>query len=289
MAAENENGNDGLAEGPEGDRPMSFFEHLAELGMRLMRAAIGVVVGFAGAFFFVEDLEALLFVPLSKAWQRLGLEGVPQLQNLGMLDAFLTDVRIALTFGLFFAGPIVFYQLWLFIAPGLYAKEKNLALPFMFTSAVMFMGGAAFCYYAVFPFATQWFLEYSMRSGESGGVQIVAQFTFADYMKYATRLLLAFGVVFEFPLAIFFLARAGVVNHRTLLRYWRIAVLVIFIGSAFLTPPDPITLSLMAVPMCVMFFASVGVAYLVGKKHLEEQERLERELAEFKDDDDDDA
>ena len=287
MADTSKNGMDGMAEGPEGDRPMSFFEHLAELRARLMRAAIATVLGFGGAFFFVDKLEAVLFVPLTNAWARLELEGQPMLQNLGMLDAFLTDVRIALTFGLFFAGPVVFYQIWMFIAPGLYAKEKRLAVPFMLTSAVMFMGGAAFCYYAVFPFATQWFLEYSMRSSEaSGGVSIVAQFTFSDYMKYATRLLLAFGVVFEFPLAIYFLARAGILTHKTLLRYWRISVLFIFVASALLTPPDPITLTLMAIPLCVMFFASVGVAYLVGKKHIEEQARLDRELAEFEDDED---
>jgi sec-independent protein translocase protein TatC len=215
MADTSNNGMDGMAEGPEGDKPMSFFEHLAELRTRLMRAAIATVLGFGGAFLFVDRLEALLFVPLTDAWARLEFEGAPTLQNLGMLDAFLTDVRIALTFGLFFAGPVVFYQLWMFIAPGLYAKEKKLAVPFMLTSAVMFIGGAAFCYYAVFPFATQWFLEYSMRPSEaSGGVQIVAQFTFSDYMKYATRLLLAFGVVFEFPLAIYFLARASSRTRR---------------------------------------------------------------------------
>jgi sec-independent protein translocase protein TatC len=285
MADTSNNGMDGMAEGPEGDKPMSFFEHLAELRTRLMRAAIATVLGFGGAFLFVDRLEALLFVPLTDAWARLEFEGAPTLQNLGMLDAFLTDVRIALTFGLFFAGPVVFYQLWMFIAPGLYAKEKKLAVPFMLTSAVMFIGGAAFCYYAVFPFATQWFLEYSMRPSEaSGGVQIVAQFTFSDYMKYATRLLLAFGVVFEFPLAIYFLARAGIISHKTLLRYWRFSVLFIFVASAFLTPPDPITLTMMAVPLCIMFFASIGVAYLVGKDQVAAQERLDRELAEFQDD-----
>jgi sec-independent protein translocase protein TatC len=288
MADSSDNGFDGLAEGPEGDQPMSFFDHLAELRSRLMRAAIGVMVGFGGAFFFVDYLEGILLLPLSDAWRELGLEGVPKLQNLGMLDSFLTDVRIALTFGLFFAGPIVFYQLWMFIAPGLYDKEKHLAVPFMATSAVMFVSGAAFCYYLVFPFATQWFLEYSMRDASGpGGVEIVAQFTFSDFMKYATRLLLAFGAVFEFPLAIFFLARAGIVTHLTLLRYWKISVLFIFVVSAFLTPPDPITLTLMAVPLTAMFFASVGVAYLVGRKHVEEAARLERELAEFEDDEDD--
>ena len=100
MADTSKNGMDGMAEGPEGDKPMSFFEHLAELRTRLMRAAIATVLGFGGAFFFVDQLEAILFVPLTDAWTRLGFEGQPTLQNLGMLDAFLTDVRIALTFGL---------------------------------------------------------------------------------------------------------------------------------------------------------------------------------------------
>jgi len=162
-------------------------------------------------------------------------------------------------------------------------------VPFMLASALFFVGGATFCYFWVLPYATQWFVEYAMRPAETSGVTIVAQFTFADYTQYTTRLLLAFGTVFEFPLAVFFLARAGIITHRTLLRYWRVSVLLIFVGSAILTPPDPITLTLMAIPLCAMFFASAGVAYLVAKPALQAQARLEQELADFEDDDDDDA
>jgi sec-independent protein translocase protein TatC len=259
------NGEEGLASGPAGDKPMSFFEHLEELRRRLFRAALGLIVAFAICYVFVEQLRNVLIMPFDDAWRAAGLEGRPQLQNLAALDAFLTDIRIAIFGALFLAAPVWFYQLWMFVAPGLYHQEKRLVIPFVSTSAAMFVGGAVFCYFTVLPIATQFFLEYATHGNEGSAVQLVQQYTYRGYTAYTTKLLFGFGLMFELPLAVFFLAKAGVVTHETLLRYWKSSVVVICIASAFLTPPDPITMILMAVPMTALFFASVGVAYWVNK------------------------
>lgn len=293
--SDDDSGESFLTDGPEGDQPMSFFDHLAELRKRLLRSVIAVVVGFTIAWIYVSDLRELLTQPLADAWmsidQLVAQEPKPKLQNLGVFDAFLVDIRIAVTAALFVSGPIVFYQVWQFVAPGLYAREKKVVVPFAATSAVMFIGGALFCYFTVVPIATQWFLEYPLGDGAAENVAILPAYTFGDYIKYVTRLLLAFGAVFEFPLLIYFLARIGAITHKTLIRYWKISVVGAFVIGAFLTPPEPITQMLMATPMVIMYFASIGVAFWASKPYREQMERLERELAEAEEaeDEEDDA
>ncbi len=284
---------------------MSFFDHLADLRKRLLRSVVAVVLGFIVAWIFVKDLGQFLTVPLGEAWQQVdGLPpGKPQLQNLGVFDAFLVDIRIAVTASLFVSAPVVFYQTWMFVAPGLYAREKKVVVPFVATSAVMFLVGASFCYKFVIPIATKWFLEYPLDNDPDSIVALVPAYTYAEYVKYMTRLLLAFGLVFEFPLLIYFLAKIGAVTHKTLIKHWKVSVVGAFVIGAFLTPPEPITQMLMAMPMVAMYFGSIGVAYWASKPYREQMERLERELAEDEaaeaeaaegepaeaDDDDDDA
>lgn len=261
-------------EGPEGDVAMSFTDHIADLRKRLIRASLAIVGALVGCWSFVEYLRAIVNQPLSDAWARVGLEGKPTLQVLGVLDVFLTDVRIALTGAVFVAAPVIFYQLWMFISPGLYQREKRYVVPFVMTGAIMFAVGAVFCYTLVLPFATEWFLAYPSAEADGSGVRIAPQYSFPEYTTYTTKLLLAFGLIFEFPLAIFFMAAAGILTHRTLLQHWKISVLLIFIVAAVVTPPDPITLLLMAIPMVGLFFVSVGVAYLASKPHLEAAKRV---------------
>jgi len=274
--------------GPEDDVPMSFFDHLNELRKRLVRSALGIVAAFIVCYLFVDVLRTVLLVPFYDSWVSVGLEGNARLQALSALETFLTDLRIAVIAAIFVAGPIVFYQLWMFIAPGLYRAERNLVVPFVATSAVMFAGGGVFCYYFVLPVATDFFLEYSLATagGGEGTVEIAPNFTYASYVQYETRLLLGFGAMFEFPLGVFFLAKAGVITHRTLLDHWKLMTLIFFIVGALLTPPEPVTQVLMAAPMIGLFWGSVGVAYIVGKDERERAEKLEAELAEMDDDDD---
>ena len=286
------NGEDGMAEGPEDDRPMSFFDHLAELRQRLMRAALALVGGFAITYFFVDQLTQMLLKPFGDAWRAVQVEckvdpelmclssETPRLQNLSPFESVMVDIRIAIVFGLFIAAPVIFYQLWGFIAPGLYKREKKMVVPFAATSAVMFALGGWFCYQFVLPVATQWLLEYGLRKdGGENPVAIMAEYTYSDHITYTTRLILGFGLIFEFPLGVFFLSAAGIITHKTLIRHWRIMVLSFFIVAAFLTPPEPISQILMALPLCGLFGISIIVAYFVSKPEQQRLAKLEAELA----------
>ncbi|WP_434418621.1 twin-arginine translocase subunit TatC [Nannocystis pusilla] len=258
------NGLDGLAEGPEGDQPMSFWDHLSELRNRLVKAFLGLVVACILCFVYATELREFLAAPLHAAWAAAGMAGKPELQVLAMMDAFMTDMRVAVAAGIFLAAPIGFYQLWMFIAPGLYAREKRYVIPFVATSVLMFLAGAAFCYKFVLPWTIQWLLSYTQST--SGAETTVAyHLTLNDYIRDATKILVAFGAVFEFPLLIAFLSFAGVVTHRSLLRFWKISVIAIFVIAAVLTPPEPVSQLMMAFPMVALFFLSVGVSALITR------------------------
>lgn len=258
------NGQEGLAEGPEGDQPMSFWDHLAELRNRLVKAFLGVVVGCVICFVYATELREILAQPLHTAWAAAGMPGKPELQVLAMMDAFMTDMRVAVAGGLFVAAPVAFYQLWMFIAPGLYQQEKRYVIPFVACSVFMFLAGATFCYYVVLPWTIQWLISYTQ--GTSGAETTVKYaLTLNDYIRDATKILVAFGLVFEFPLLVAFLSFAEVLNHRSLLRFWKISVILIFVIAAFLTPPEPISQLMMAFPMVGLFFLSVGISYLITR------------------------
>jgi len=289
---DDENGHDGLGGGPDGDVPMSFFDHLAELRTRLVRAAIGVVIGFSISFYFVHDLLDLLKRPLQGAWEGANLPGRPNLQVLEIQGALMTDIRLGITGAIFIAGPIIFWQLWKFVSPGLYKNEKRFIIPFVIISVLMFFAGGWFAYTFVLPFALQWLLGYPgtgflMRFMVENDLtkegDLVYQLELANYVKGSTRILLAFGCIFELPLLVAFLAKAGVVNHRMLLKFWKVAVLIIFVVAGVLTPPEPVTQMMMAGPLCVLFFISVGVAYFLNPAPPEE------EYEEIEDDEDDDG
>ena len=260
-----QNGLDGLAEGPDGDQPMSFWDHLGELRSAMMKSALAVVAGFIVCFMYAGQIREFLARPLHAAWIEAGLKGEPELQVLAMMDAFITDVRVAVAGGIFIATPIIFYQLWMFISPGLYRKEKRFAIPFVAASVTMFLLGASFCYLLVLPWTIQWLFGYTQSS--AAGTPVIYNLTLNDYIRDTTKILVAFGSVFEFPLLAAFLAAAGVIDHMTLLRFWKVAVVIMFVIAAFLTPPEPVSQMMMAVPMIVLFFLSVGIAYVLSRPH----------------------
>lgn len=307
------NGFDGLAEGPEGDKPMSFLDHVAELRTRLLRSVLGIFVGFFACFGFSEPISNFLRIPIDRAWAAQGLGERAELQALEIQDPLMVDVRVSAMAAVFVCAPWLFYQLWMFIAPGLYAREKRFVVPFVMVSVLMFLGGAAFAFTVVLPFIYEWMITYaygergpnevasilttlagqhfdlskatSLASGmEARGIAL--QLELGNYFKGTTRVLLAFGAVFEFPLLVAFLAKAGVVTEKTLIRFWKISVLIIFIVAALLTPPEPISQLLMALPMCVLYFVSIGVAWAINPAAKLEaaQAELDKQLA---DDDDD--
>ncbi|KIG12079.1 Twin-arginine translocation protein TatC [Enhygromyxa salina] len=264
------NGQEGLAEGPDGDKPMAFLDHVGELRSRLIRMVLAIALGFFASFYFAPHISKFLRIPLDDAWKSAGMEGIAELQALAIQDPLMVDVRVAVTAGIFLTAPYLFLQLWLFIAPGLFAREKRFAVPFVVTSMVMFLIGAAFAFEVVLPFVYEWMIDYSHDRGES------IQLELHNYFKGTTRVLLAFGLVFEFPLLVAFLAKAGLVTEKTLIRFWKVAVLVMFIVAGILTPPEPVSQVLMAGPMVVLYFISMGVAKLINPAS-----KVEAALAEF--------
>jgi sec-independent protein translocase protein TatC len=285
---EPDNGFDGLAEGPEGDKPMSFLDHVGELRIRLVRSVAGIVVGVCLCFGFATPISDFLRIPIDRAWAAQGLGERAELQALEIQDPLMVDLRVSLMAAVFLCAPWLFYQLWMFIAPGLYSKEKRFVVPFVVVSVFMFLLGAAFAFTVVLPFIYEWMITYAYGDGSSelaapllslisqtwdvskfshlpaGDPAIALQLELGNYFKGTTRVLLAFGAVFEFPLLVAFLAKAGVITEQTLVRYWKISVLLIFILAAVLTPPEPISQLMMAVPMSILYFISIGVAWMIN-------------------------
>lgn len=234
---------------------MSFLEHLDELRRRLIICASSLLVGFVVGLIFIDRIFAFIMKPLQAVLPNGG-----KLIYTEPTEAFMLYMKIAALVGLFLAAPVILHQLWLFVAPGLYAHEKRLAIPFVLFSTVFFILGAAFSHYIVFPWAWQFF----------------AQFT-TDYMQFTpriaptfslyVRMLLGLGAVFEMPTLVLFLARVGVVTPRLLWRNFKYAILIIFIIAAIITPdPNPVSQILVAGPMVALYVFSIGVAWIFGRR-----------------------
>lgn len=234
---------------------MSFLDHLDELRKRLIWAVGGLLVGCLIAFIFVGRIQAFIMVPLVA----LLPEGRTFIITDGF-DPFMLFMKIGALGGLMIASPFIIWQLWLFIAPGLYTHEKRFAIPFVVFSTVFFVLGAAFSHYVAFPWTWKFFISWEtpyMKFLPSIGPM------FSTYVK----MLLAFGVVFQLPTLVFFLARMGVVTAGLMIRNTKYAVLVIFILAAVLSPgTDVVSQALMAGPMLALYGLSIGVAWLFAKR-----------------------
>lgn len=239
----------------EGAR-MSFLEHLDELRRRLIGCAIGIFFGVIVAFAFIQRIFDFVLLPLQQTLPDGGTFITTEAP-----EYFFLYVKIALLAGLFVAMPIIVWQLWLFIAPGLYAHEKRFAVPFVIFASLFFFGGAAFAHYVAFPWTWKFFVSFSSGSYVTFMPKIGP--TFALYVK----VILAFGVIFQMPTLVFFLARMGVVTAGLMIRNAKYAVLIIFILAAVLSPGGDIASQvLMAGPMMVLYAFSIGIAWLFAKK-----------------------
>jgi len=235
---------------------MPLTAHLAELRGRLIKSLVAVGVAFVVCYQFVEALMAWLIAPL----KALDPAAKVQVIGTGLAEAFFTKLKVSFIAGIFLASPAIFYQIWRFVAPGLYEHERRYVKPFVFFATGFFVCGAYFCYRLVFPTAFGFFLE------EYGSISIEPLLRISEYLSFASRMLLAFGVVFELPVFTFFLARTGIVDHRMMIAMWRYAVVGIFIVAAVLTPgPDVASQLLMATPLLVLYAASIGVAYVFAR------------------------
>jgi sec-independent protein translocase protein TatC len=234
------------------DKKLPLTDHLAELRTRLIRAFLAWAAGTVLAWTWKEEIFALLLAP---AVQALGPEG-GQLQAIAPTEIFFTYLECALLAGFLLALPVILWQVWAFVAPGLYPSERNMVLPFVLITTVLFVGGAAFGHTAVFPLMFKFFTTF-----DSAFVQ--SAWSMGEVFSLTTHMFLAFGVAFELPVVVFFLALAGIVDAPRLLKGTPYAVLVIFIVAAILTPtPDWVSQLLLGVPMVGLYLLGVGVAYL---------------------------
>ena len=241
--------------GPESDVRMPLTAHLEELRTRLIRMIAAVAIAGIAAWLVIEHLVDFLLAPLQQLRPDESL-----IIGTGVTEAFFTKLKVAVIAGIFLSSPILFYQSWRFVAPGLYEREKRVALPFSIAASIFFIAGASFCYYLVFPVAFQFFLA------EFASIGVSAQIRVSEYLSFASRMLLAFGATFELPVVTFFLARIGLVTHKNLIAWWRYAIVVIFVVAAVLTPgPDVASQMLMAAPLLVLYVLSIGVAYMVAR------------------------
>lgn len=238
----------------EGGEPMGLMDHLSELRSRLVRCCIAVGIGFGICWAVVDPIFDVLIHPLLAV-----LPAGTHAQYTTLPEAFFTRMYIAFVAGVFLASPAIFYQIWAFVAPGLYDEEKRHILPIAFLSAVFFIAGGAFCYFIVFPFAFSFFVSYSTPD-------IVITPKVSDYLSFVLKLLIAFGLIFEMPIFTLFLARMGILTAAMMRRGRRYAIVGIFILAAILTPPDVVSQLLMACPMLLLYEASIWVAAAFGRK-----------------------
>jgi sec-independent protein translocase protein TatC len=251
---------------PPEDVPMTVLEHIGELRKRLIRAILGTMPAMYLCWEFKERLLAFLLEPFSIAYRRLGLGNRAVMNYSNPPEMFTTYMKISIVCGLMVASPWVFYQVWAFIAPGLYKKERLFAIPFVVASSVFFCGGAFFAYQALMPSMYETLLG---MGGNMPGEQLVIQpmMMITENVGFATQVLLAFGVVFEVPVIVTFLALAGLVDWRQLLTFGRWWVVIAAVLAAVLTPtPDAGSMLLMMAPLIVLYYFSVLLAYLFGPK-----------------------
>ena len=231
---------------------MTFTEHLEDLRWCLLKSLAAITVASGACYFFSDLIFGFIVAPL-----RQNLQPGQSLIGTGVTEAFFIEIKVALAAGVLFSCPFIFYQIWRFIAPGLSGGEKKRVLPFVLFATLFFVGGAYFCYRIVLPVAFQYFIEQYGTMGVTPAIRI------GDYFSFFFRMVLAFGVTFELPVFTFFLVRLGIWDYRFMLRSFRYAIVAIFIIAAVLTPtPDIINQCLLALPMLLLYVASIGVAYV---------------------------
>jgi len=234
---------------------MSFLEHLDELRKRILNAVIAIAVGVGVSFFFIERLVHFVLEPT--------LASLPEGSHMIYTqpqEAFSRYIAVALLSGIIFAAPVIMWQVWRFIAPGLYTNEKKLAIPFVFLSTAGFVGGAAFSHFIAFPVMNRFFA--SFHSSE-----LLYMPRLSDVFGLYTKMVLATGLIFQMPTVVLFLARMDMITARFLIKQFKMAVLIIFIIAAVITPDgNPMGQLIMAAPMMGLYGVSILIAWIVGPK-----------------------
>ncbi len=249
--------------------------HIAELRKRLGISFATVIILFFVCFAYWEPLMAWMIHPL-----KMVLPPSSSIIFTKVQEPLFTALKVSFFAAFVFSLPIIFWQLWLFVSPGLYEKEKRLVLPFVLFATTMFIMGSAFCYYVVIPFGFKFLINF-------GGQLFTALPGIGDYISFFTKLLIGFGIAFELPVITFFLAKLGLVTDKTLTGFFRYAIVVIFTVSALLTPPDVLTQLLMAGPLLLLYGFSILIAKWVNPAGKDDEEDDEDEDLDEDNDTDD--
>jgi len=236
------------------DEKQPFLAHLDELRKRLIVCAIAVGAGFAISYIFSKQLFSFLILPLTKV-----LPDESTLIFTSLPEMFIAYIKVALIAGIILAVPVIFYELWMFVAPALYRREKGYVVPFVVFSTILFVVGSLFGYFVVFPYGFKFFIGFATED-------IQALPSVKQYFSFAIRLLLVFGLVFEMPVAVLFLTKIGLITPESMKKYRKFAILGSFVLSAILTPPDVATQLMMALPIIILYELSILISRGVYRK-----------------------
>ena len=224
--------------------------HIAELRNRLFKIVISYGVAFLIVFMNWQLVYAWMKKPLESAFDKAMI-------FTSLAEPFITALKISLYAGFVLALPFIMWQVWKFIAPALYENEKKMAVPFVFWGTIMFLTGVGFAYYIVFPFGANVLINF-------GGIQFEAMLKMSEYIGFFAKFMFGFGIAFELPVFAYFLAKLDLITDKTLIGGFRYAIVIIFIASAILTPPDPATQFLMAIPLIVLYGVSILIVKMVN-------------------------
>ncbi|MGE4302418.1 MAG: twin-arginine translocase subunit TatC [Novosphingobium sp.] len=241
-----------------------LLDHLIELRTRLMRAFLAFAVAFGICFYFASDIFSFLVRPLTHAFP----EGQGKLIYTKLYEAFFVEVKVALFAAFFVSFPVIANQIWAFVAPGLYAKEKKAFLPFLVATPVLFTMGAALAYYVVMPTAFHFFLGFQ---GDKGGLKLEALPGTGDYLSLVMQFILAFGISFLLPVLLMLLNRAGIVTRAQVAGARRYAIVGIFVVAAIATPPDVISQLMLALPLMALFEGTLLVMRFTERRDAREK------------------
>lgn len=232
-----------------------LLDHLIELRGRLVRCVMALAIAFAICLYFADDILGFLVRPLTEAFP----PGTGQLIFTQLYEVFFVELKVALFAGFFVSFPIIANQLWAFVAPGLYAKEKKAFLPFLIATPILFTAGASLAYFVVMPTAFKFFLGYE---GTAGGLKIEALPSAGDYLALVMQFILAFGISFLLPVLLLLLNRAGIVTRQQLSGARRYVVVLIVALAAVVTPPDPGSQLILAIPLLLLFEGALAIMWL---------------------------
>lgn len=257
-----ENAATGEEDELEGSRA-PLIEHLVELRKRLIYSVLGFVLVFGVCLYFAVDIYEFLVRPLSNA-----LKDHPgrRLIYTGLTEAMLTQIKVAFFAAIMLSFPIVAVQMWAFVAPGLYKNERKAFLPFLIATPILFTAGAAMAYYVVFPLAWTFFLSFETMGAGSGGLPIQFEGKVNEYLDLSMKLIFSFGVMFLMPVALTLMGYVGIISSDWLRDKRKYAIILIFIVAAVLTPPDVFSQCALALPVCLLYEASIIMVRLTEKK-----------------------